>query len=483
MSFPHALFRLAELTRDFDRDFSQHYPFVPTLPQILSAISTSIPPPMVAQTLTPLTASVSSLAPSDSPFSSQFAAPPLTTEFGFYPTQPSRSQSNSNSNSASHSRDPPQPPNANAAQHFYATVVQSNKALLPLFQNVVAWMLKRDLLVTLHLHVRVVASVEVKKRCVEDIERERAERVIKWSGKSTRFQPPIRHTRQERDGSGSRGGRNRGLSLTEEAIEEGEGDADERIPNQLEEEAGDRDEDPDFIKPSSFEGSPNWFSLSPREARRRTRRLPSTSSSRGLGTEYEGPYMSRRRSSAREHLGSTSRGRSRVLEDVISENPFYESGEEDDGEDDVEGDDVGDDEDSEDEDDPNAPSIIPDPGRATPKERRWLTKMSEGKSSWIVKRFEAQVSLSVPAVHFLKLYHSIHQYFDGKCTDDEILYHADISRKQLREVLHHYDEYVSLFFHSSISNFPFRVTPWATFVRPSPIYRSLSSESRPRDPI
>jgi len=446
---------------DFDRDFSQHYPFVPTLPRILSAISTSIPPPTVTQNLTPLTASVSSLAPSDPPFSPQFSAPPLTTEFGFYPTQPSRSQSNSNPNSASHSRDPLQPHNTNAAQHFYATVVQSNKSLLPLFRNVVAWMLKRDLLVILHLHVRVVASVEVKRKCRDDMERERAERVVKWSGKNTRFQPPIRHTRHEKDGSGSRGKRNRGLSLAEEAIEEDERDVDEKVPHQLEE-AGDGDGDPDSVKPSSFEGSPNWFSLSPREARRRTRRLPSTSSTRGLSSEYEGPYMSRRRSSAQDHLGSTSRGRSRVLEDVISENPFYESGEEDD----VEGDDIEDDEDSEDEDDPSVPSIIPDPGRATPKERRWLTKMSEGKSPWIVKRFETQVLLGVPLVHFLTLCYSIHQYFDGKCTDDEILYHADISRKQLREVLHHYDEYVSLFFHSSISNFPFRVTPWAALVRP-----------------
>ena len=36
----------------------------------------------------------------------------------------------------------------------------------------------------------------------------------------------------------------------------------------------------------------------------------------------------------------------------------------------------------------------------------------------------------------------IHQYFDGKCSDDEILYRAEITRKQLREVLHHYEEYV-----------------------------------------
>ena len=256
-------------------------------------------------------------------------------------------------------------------------------------------MLKRDLLVTLHLHVRVVAPVEVKRKCMADMERERAERVAKWSGKNARFQPPILKTRYEKGDSGSRGGRNRGLVFAED-----EGGANEKTPRALEEEAGDGDED--LVNPGSFEGEPNWFSLSPREARRKTRRLPSTSSSRPLSSEYEGPYMSRRRSSARDHRRSASRGRSRVVGDVISENPFYESGEDDNEEDDAEGDCVGDEEeDSEDEDDGNVPSIIPDPGRATPKERRWLSKMSEGRKPWIVKRFEAQVSFSLLVVHFL----------------------------------------------------------------------------------
>jgi hypothetical protein len=38
----------------------------------------------------------------------------------------------------------------------------------------------------------------------------------------------------------------------------------------------------------------------------------------------------------------------------------------------------------------------------------------------------------------------INQYFDGKCTDDEILFRAEIPRSQLREVLHMYDEYVGI---------------------------------------
>src|SRR5229473_3135973 len=41
-------------------------------------------------------------------------------------------------------------------------------------------------------------------------------------------------------------------------------------------------------------------------------------------------------------------------------------------------------------------------------------------------------------------FNRINQYFDGKCTDDEILFRAEISRRQLREVLHVYDEYVGV---------------------------------------
>ena len=382
------VFRLAELVSDFDRDFSQHYPYVMTLPRILSAISTSIPPQTITQNLTPLTGSISSLAPPDSLFSPQFSADTLTAEYGVYPTQSMRSHSNPNS--ASHSRDRPQPPNPNSAQHFFATVVQSNKSLVSLYLKVVTWMIKRDLLVTLHLHLRVFASVEIKRKCREDVEREKAERIAKWTEKNARLQPSDRHARRGQGGGDSRARRNTTLSV--EIIEEDDGDTDVKTPRGPGEDVGDGD-----LKSGSFEGSPNWFSLSPREARRRTRRLPSTSSSRALSNDNDGPYMSRRRSSTR--LGSTSRGRSKVVDDVISENPFYESGDEDE-EDDVEVDDT-EHEDSDDEDDPNVPSIIPDPGRATPKERRWLTKMSEGKSPWIVKRFETQVSLDLLAVHSL----------------------------------------------------------------------------------
>jgi len=78
------------------------------------------------------------------------------------------------------------------------------------------------------------------------------------------------------------------------------------------------------------------------------------------------------------------------------------------------------------------PSMINDPGKATPMQRRWLSAMSDGKEPAIAKRFEL-----------------INQYFDGKRSDDEILYRAEITRKQLREVLHHYEEYLQTFLHPS----------------------------------
>jgi hypothetical protein len=85
-----------------------------------------------------------------------------------------------------------------------------------------------------------------------------------------------------------------------------------------------------------------------------------------------------------------------------------------------------------DEEDHTTSTMIDEPGKATPMQRRWLTAMSDGKDPHIAKRFE-----------------QINQYFDGKRSDDEILYRADISRKQLREILHHYEDYLETFMHRS----------------------------------
>lgn len=61
------------------------------------------------------------------------------------------------------------------ANHFYATVVGS-KELIPLYQEVVVWMLKRDLLITLHLRIRIVATEDLKDRVRMKFEMARAKR-------------------------------------------------------------------------------------------------------------------------------------------------------------------------------------------------------------------------------------------------------------------------------------------------------------------
>jgi len=48
-----------------------------------------------------------------------------------------------------------------SSNHFYATVVKS-KERIPMFHEVVRWMLQRDLLVTLHLRVRIVVPAALK---------------------------------------------------------------------------------------------------------------------------------------------------------------------------------------------------------------------------------------------------------------------------------------------------------------------------------
>jgi len=63
--------------------------------------------------------------------------------------------------------------------HFFASVVKS-KDLIPMYHDVVLWMMKKDLLVVSHLRVRIVATMEVKarvKRMRERWIRRRARRV------------------------------------------------------------------------------------------------------------------------------------------------------------------------------------------------------------------------------------------------------------------------------------------------------------------
>jgi len=221
-----------------------------------------------------------------------------------------------------------------------------------MFHDVVRWMLQRDLLVTLHLRVRIVAPAALKFRA-----RRRREE-LRESGW---------HTEEEEDAFRTRGGEAR---------------TDSR--------AGERD----F---GLFDASPAWYLR------------------RGAGSQHsideaidppildEGieldEEMEKEEAEAVAELETASRRNADEMDD---------------------------------EDDDNETSILADPGRATSLQRRWLQAMSEGKDELVVRRFD-----------------QINQYFDGKCTDDEILFRAEISRRQLREVLHVYDEYLQTFLHPS----------------------------------
>ncbi|KAJ7052572.1 nitrogen permease regulator of amino acid transport activity 3-domain-containing protein [Mycena amicta] len=222
--------------------------------------------------------------------------------------------------------------------HFFASVV-TNKDSIPLYLEVVLWMLKRDMLITLHLRIRIVATVRLKE--------------------SVRFAKG-----RIRD---KKGGARKGHS---------------KLRIQL-------DADADHSPPAA-----SCPSKSPKGGQRYTR-LPSVGGSRN----------------------------SRLSELILQD----DSGESDERR---REDDTTDTQDESEEE--NESSIIDDPGRATPLQRRWLSAMSEDKDPALVRHFE-----------------QINQYFDGKRTDDEILYRADMSRRELREVLHAYNEYLLTFLHPS----------------------------------
>ncbi|EIW84116.1 hypothetical protein CONPUDRAFT_142545 [Coniophora puteana RWD-64-598 SS2] len=226
--------------------------------------------------------------------------------------------------------------------HFFAVVVQS-KELIPLYHEVVLWMLKRDLLYALHLHIRVIAPSELKIR--------------------------VRYTH-------------------------------ERKMQRL-------------------------IGMHPR-GRSNSRKI--SAASHGI-SQYLKEEMSRRVNHqwySRRLLSSDSRHNNPA---DLSASLFTEEEEyaiDDDEESDDDNIDWGPSEDCQ------YPSLISDPATASPLERKWLNAMSEGKPQYIKKRFDL-----------------INQYFDGKKADDEILYRAEISRKQLREVLHHYEDYLQTFLHPS----------------------------------
>ncbi|EJD05224.1 uncharacterized protein FOMMEDRAFT_120503 [Fomitiporia mediterranea MF3/22] len=340
---------LTELSEEFAKAFP--HPAIPPLPKLFALISN----------------------------------PSSTTSSSSAPLSPS-----SNTRFSSHAIDSTtQIPSSSSSPDFFTCVVRS-KDLIPVYQDVVVWLLRRELIVALHLHVRIVATPEIKERV-----RKRRARAAK------------RRFEAERGRESRRGG----TGMDSQFIHDG-------FTTET------------FVARSS-----------------RTRRLSSRSAT-DSSTVVEGGITQ----SFKQHDAFTNRGRSRLrrvdtegadngeyrshsrLRYSVTEDDDVDNAEEaledSDEEDIAEDDDVHNEWDNDRADDNHLPSIIPEPGQATPLQRKWIEAMSEGKPDEVARRFRL-----------------INQFFDGKRTDDEILYSAEITRKQLREVLQQYDEFLLTALH------------------------------------
>lgn len=191
--------------------------------------------------------------------------------------------------------------------HFFACVVKSKeKELIRMYHDVVLWMLKRDMLVTLHLRIRVVATVELKCRVKEQRKSKMAQRFGKINPDG----------RMRSDSNGDAYPSNKSTSL---------------FPS----------------------GNPLQFS----------RRISSNESSRSEISELNFQTED-------------------MIDGVDNPSDFISSNSEPDEDDsgwDTTEDHVG-------------PSMINDPGKATPMQRQWLSAMSEGIEPAIAKRFELFVT-------------------------------------------------------------------------------------------
>jgi len=185
-----------------------------------------------------------------------------------------------------------------------------------MYHDVVLWMLKRDMLVTLHLRIRIVATRKLKIRV----------RIAKENALAKK--------------AGGTGMREHFRSGLRQELEAAGGDSDD-------------------LDLSPLYGTP-YLSPSPRAARRYSRR----GSSELLPTEEidETDEIQNSRSATSDQEGSDE------PDDVDS---GWDTAE-----------------------DHLLPSMISDPGRATPMQRRWLAAMSNGKEPEIVKRFQLSVKFN-----------------------------------------------------------------------------------------
>ncbi|KAG5635964.1 hypothetical protein H0H81_009533 [Sphagnurus paluster] len=201
--------------------------------------------------------------------------------------------------------------------HFFASVVQ-DKDLIPMYHDIVLWMLKRDMLITLHLRIRIVATRKVKLHVL--IERQNA--LARKAGARERFR--------------------------------------KRVTLELRDSTDDEDID---LSPSGT----TWLQLSPKAAHRHSRRQSIESGQEKM---------------ARPVVESNEAGDAEKR--ATDEDETDELDDHDSGWDTTE--------------DHLRPSMISDPGRATPLQRRWLAAMSDGKDPHIAKRFQLYVHASRIAI-------------------------------------------------------------------------------------
>ncbi|KAF8577795.1 hypothetical protein K439DRAFT_1664082 [Ramaria rubella] len=287
---------------------------------------------------------------------------------------------------------------SSSPDNFFETVVRS-KEQIHVYKGVVIWLLKRDLLIMLHMRFRLIAT-PVLKQLVASIRQEKRNACERQRAHLCRSGRGRRRKSSAEDSSMSPSmGRSRSFlrsaALPERDEEAVEDESEEDVPfspTSLSSSRRNRDAAPrSFRSPQLLDrGYEPWGPAAVLAAEHRRRRFSDTSPASGFG-------MRSLRDQERNELGDG---------DMSGAESESES-------------------DPEDPDDLEASSLISNPERATPRERRWLRAMAIGKNPVVAKRFEL-----------------IHKYFDGKMTVDEILYKAEISRKQLREVLHHFTEHV-----------------------------------------
>ncbi|KAG9001771.1 hypothetical protein FRB94_000647 [Tulasnella sp. JGI-2019a] len=228
-----------------------------------------------------------------------------------------------------------------------------------IYTDVLIWMLQRDLLVMLHVRIRIVATAGIKEKVRRDRRREEKERRRKLRMEAGRD--------DDDNDDASSGSEN-------STCDEGE-----------EKSTRYGSESPELDKASASASSPE-ASLHNRRRRRR--------SSANLRQKHMWPDD-----------GDD-------LDDAVEEEEEFDYYSDEYGEDSLE------------------PTLICRPSRATRLERKWLEAMMEGKSESACHMFER-----------------LYVYFDGKKTTDEILFRTEMSRRQLREVLHQFEEYLITFLH------------------------------------